>query len=55
MSRFFPPALTAERKGEIIVFKQGEESLHYMGGVQEIAKEVPYAWDRSDNSDGHFL
>ena len=29
MSRFFPPALTIERRGEIIVFKQGEEeSLH---------------------------
>ena len=28
MSRFFPPA-TAERRGEIIVFKKGEEeSLH---------------------------
>ena len=25
MSRFFPLALTAERRGEIIVFKQGEE------------------------------
>ena len=29
MSRFFPPSLTAERRGEIIVFKQGEnESLY---------------------------
>ena len=25
MSRFFPPALTTKRRGEIIVFKQGEE------------------------------
>ena len=25
MSRFFPPALTAEKRGEIIVFTQGEE------------------------------
>ena len=25
MSRFFPPTLTTERIGEIIVFKQGEE------------------------------
>ena len=25
MSRFFPPALTAERRGEIIMFKQGED------------------------------
>ena len=24
MSIFFPPALTAERRGQIIVFKQGE-------------------------------
>ena len=29
MSRFFPPALTAERRGEIIVFKQGEEESLY--------------------------
>ena len=29
MSIFFPPALTAERKGEIIVFKQGEEESLY--------------------------
>ena len=29
MSRFFPPALTSERIGEIIVFKQGgDESLY---------------------------
>ena len=29
MSRFFPPALTSERRGEIIVFKQGgDESLY---------------------------
>ena len=29
MSRFFPPALTTERRGEIAVFKQGEnESLY---------------------------
>ena len=29
ISRFFPPALTAERRGEIIIFKQGEvESLY---------------------------
>ena len=24
MSRFFPPALTTKRRGEMIVFKQGE-------------------------------
>ena len=29
MSRFFPPTLTVERKGEIIVFKQGEEESLY--------------------------
>ena len=46
MRRFFPQALTIERRGEIIVFKQGDG---------EITKEVPYAWDRFDNSDGHFL
>ena len=30
MSRFFPPALTAERIGEIIVFKQGEDESLYV-------------------------
>ena len=25
MGRFFPPALTLERIGEIIIFKQGED------------------------------
>ena len=29
MSRFFPPALTAKRRGEIIVFKQGEDESLY--------------------------
>ena len=29
MSRFFPPALTFERRGEIIVFKQGEDESLY--------------------------
>ena len=29
MSRFFPPALIAEIRGEIIVFKQGEEESLY--------------------------
>ena len=33
--------------GEIIVFKQGE--------IQETTKEMLYAWNRSDHSDGHFL
>ena len=29
MSRFFPPALTVERRGEIIVFKQGKDESLY--------------------------
>ena len=29
ISRFFPPALTSERRGEIIVFKQGEDESLY--------------------------
>ena len=29
MGRFFPPALTYERRGEIIVFKQGEDESLY--------------------------
>ena len=29
MGRFFPPALTSERKGKIIVFKQGEDESLY--------------------------
>ena len=29
MSRFFPPALTIERRGEIIVFKQGKDESLY--------------------------
>ena len=29
MSRFFPPALTSKRRGEIIVFKQGEDESLY--------------------------
>ena len=29
MSRFFPPALTVERRGKIIVFKQGEDESLY--------------------------
>ena len=29
ISRFFPPALTFERRGEIIVFKQGEDESLY--------------------------
>ena len=29
MSRFFPPALTVVRRGEIIVFKQGEDESLY--------------------------
>ena len=29
MERFFPPALTSERRREIIAFKQGEEESLY--------------------------
>ena len=29
MSKFFPPALTLERRGKIIVFKQGEDESLY--------------------------
>ena len=29
MKRFFPPVLTTERRGEIIVFKQGEDESLY--------------------------
>ena len=29
MSIFFPPALTVERRGEIIVFKQREDESRY--------------------------
>ena len=29
MSRFFPPALTSERRGEIIVFKYGKDESLY--------------------------
>ena len=29
MNRFFPPALTSERRGEIIVFKQGKDESLY--------------------------
>ena len=29
MSRFFPPALTSEMRGEIIVFKQGKDESLY--------------------------
>ena len=56
MSRFFPPALTTDRRGEIILFKQGEEeSLQCMGEIQEIAEKMSYAWNRFDHSDGYIL
>ena len=32
MSRFFPPALTAKRREEIIVFKQGEDESSTLHG-----------------------
>ena len=38
MSRFFPLALTIERRGEIIVFKQGEYEIPY--NACEISKRL---------------
>ena len=56
MSRFFPPTLTAERREEIIVFKQGEDEILYTTWERfKRLLELPNAWNRSDNSDGHFL
>ena len=40
MSRFFPPALTAERRGEIIIFKQGEEESLY-NAWERLLKRCP--------------
>ena len=57
MSRFFPPALTAERKGEIIVFEQGEDESLYTawGEIQKIIEKMSYAWNRLDHLNGYFL
>ena len=43
MSRFFPPALTIERIGEIIVFKQGEDESLYTtwGRFKRLLKMCP--------------
>ena len=47
MSIFFPPALITKRRGEIIVFKKGEDESLYTTWerFQETTEEVPYAWD----------
>ena len=57
MSRFFPSALTTERRGEIIVFQQGEDESLYTAWerFKRLLEKMPYAWNRSDNSDGYFL
>ena len=43
MSIFFPPALTAKRRGEIIVFKQGEEESLFNAWerVKRLLKRYP--------------
>ena len=43
MSRFFPPALTSERRGEIIVFKQGDDESLYnaMERYKRLLKRCP--------------
>ena len=43
MSIFFPPALTVERRGEIIVFKQGEDESLYTAceGFKRLLKRCP--------------
>ena len=43
MSRFFPHALTSERRGEIIVFKQGEDESLYnaWGRYKRLLKRFP--------------
>ena len=44
MSRFFPPALNSERRGEIIAFKQKkDESLQCLEEVQAVTEKMPYA------------
>ena len=53
---FFPPSLTTERIREIIVFQQGEdESLYVAWKIQEVAEEVPDAWNRFEDPDGHSV
>ena len=51
MSKCFPPAPTVERRGQIIVYKQGEEESLYnaCGEIQKIVEKMSYAWNRSDN------
>ena len=56
MGRFFPPALTSERRGEIIVFKQGEDESLYNAWerFKKLTQKMFYAWDRLHHSDGYF-
>ena len=51
LGRFFPPSLTSERGREIIVFQQGEDESLYV----EVAEEVPDAWNRFEDPDGHSV
>ena len=57
MSRFFPHALTSERRGEIIVFNQGEDESLYNAWerYKRLLKKMPNTWNRSDHSYGYFL
>ena len=57
MSKFFPPALTLERKEEIIVYKQGDDESLYNAweGYKRLLKNLPNAWNRFDHPDGHLL
>ena len=53
LGRFFPPSLTSKRRREIIVFQQGEDESLYV--AWERFKEVPNAWSRSEDPDGHSV
>ena len=46
MSRFFPPALTVKIRGEIIVFKQGEDESLYTAWerFKRLLKRCPMHW-----------
>ena len=57
LGRFFPPSLKTERRREIIVFQQGEDESLYTtwGKVQKTDEEMPYAWHRSEDSNGYCL
>ena len=56
MSRFFPPALTSKRRGEIIVFKQGEDESLAWERYKILMKRCPMNGIYiSDHSDGYFF